>query len=97
MRWGWQADGRTTNVKLLAYFALYLAAYHGILINFYESGTYTHALLARTLRMCNISFRTVAAAHFICAPLGLQDLLPASKIKSLLRHYKRWQAAPRSA
>lgn len=24
-------------------------------------------------------------------PLGLRDLLPASKIKSLLWHYKRWQ------
>lgn len=57
--------------ELLAYFALYLAAYQSILINFYESTAHarTHArtqLVKMSMRrMCNISFRSLATSSWL--------------------------------
>lgn len=53
--------GRCGDVKLLAYFALYLAAYHGILINFYKSVAHTHT-------------RTIAEARCVCVIFHLGPL-----------------------
>lgn len=57
--------------ELLAYFALYLAAYQSILINFYESTAHAHThtrtqlLKVSMRRMCNISFRSLATSSWM--------------------------------